>query len=342
MKIAKIRPSHVLRSLVSFAGSTRFTLWQLALLGIANLLYYQQFPYGDVLLIVSLCLALVNLTSAIFTQASLRMNNSLLVFHVSLAAMIVFAGIGQLTYLKGRLELTQGAVFTGDVLESQQGIFHRNRLDKLQFKNLGYKVGYRAGLKRNRTINQVAWIGQGGNWQVSEIGDQHPLVIDGYRFYTSFNKGYSLVFSWQDARGYVTGSVNLPSFPAREFEQAQYWQIPDTNKLIWSQLVPEKKIVTLEQAFELGELEDHHIVMRFDDQRFEMRPGEEVKIGGGTLYYEGVRQWMGYKVVYDWTRPWMIAACLIAIAAMMFYFISKFRASPLGIPDQPLLHRNRG
>jgi cytochrome c biogenesis protein len=150
------------------------------------------------------------------------------------------------------------------------------------------------------------------------------------------------VFSWLDVRGIVTGSVNLPSFPAREFEQAQYWQIPDTNKLIWSQLVPEKKIVTLEQAFELGELDDHHIVMRFDDQRFEMQPGDEVKIGGGTLYYKGVRQWMGYKIVYDWTRPWMIAACLMAIIAMMFYFISKFRSSPLEIPDQHLLHRDTG
>jgi hypothetical protein len=320
-------------NLVMIAGSTRFTLWQLGLLGFANLLYYQDVPYGEVLLIASLTLALVNLVSAIKTQTLLRRNKALLMFHVSLAAMVILAGIGQLTYLKGRLELTQGTVFSGELIESEQGMFHRNALNKLRFENLGYQVNYREGLNRNNTINQVAWIDPGGKPHVSEIGDQFPLILNGYRFYTSFNKGFSLVFTWQGITGPVTGNVNLPSFPAREFEQAQYWQIPGTNKMIWSQLVPAKRIVTPEQSFVLGELTDHHVVVRFDDERFEMRPGEKVRLLEGTLHYEGVRQWMGYKVSYDWTRPWMIASCLIAIIAMMFYFIDKFLSSPLRISD---------
>ena len=342
MRIAKTRPRSRLDNFVIFTGSARFTLWQLALLGLANLLYYREVPYGEVLLLTSLSLALVNLVSAINTQTSLRRNKALLVFHVSLAAMVILAGIGRLTYLKGRLELTQGAVFSGELLESEQGLFHRNTLNKLRFENLGYRVNYRKGLKRNNTINKIAWMDRGGKRRVSEIGDQFPLILDGYRFYTSFNKGFSLVFTWQGTRGPVTGNVNLPSFPAREFEQAQYWQIPGTEKMIWSQLVPEKKIVTREQFFVLGELTNHHVVVRFENERFEMHPGEKVRLAEGRLQYEGVRQWMGYKVSYDWTRPWMIASCLMAIIAMMFYFVNKFLSSPVKTPNHNLCHHDTG
>ena len=317
-------------SLATRIGSPRFTLWQLGLLGTVIVLYYSKAPYGEALLIASLSLASMNLICAILTRTPLRTNKALLLFHVSLVALVVLAGIGQLTYLKGRLELTQGTVFTGELLESQQGVLHRNKLDTLRFENLGYEVNYRKGLKRNDTINHVAWIDTSGFRHTTDIGDQLPLILAGYRFYTSFNKGFSLLFTWQDANGRVTGNVNLPSFPAREFEQAQFWQIPNTDMKFWSQLVPKKKIVTLEQAFVLGELPDHHVVMRFNDERFEMLPGQKVDLAEGTLYYEGVRQWMGYKVFYDWTRPWMIAACLISIMAMMFYFINKFQSA---IPD---------
>ena len=329
MKIAKIHLNKYVRQSVVLLGSTRFTLVQLIGLVAAILMYYQEFPHANLILLASFSLAVCNLLCAMFTQNSIKNNPVLLVFHLALVVLVILAGVGQLTYLKGRLELTEGIVFQGDLLELDEGFLHRNSLDEIKFQNLGFEVDYKPGLKRNRTNNTIAWTDSNGQDYVSVIGDQHPLVIDGYRFYTSFNKGYSLLFTWQDAQGSSLGSVHLPSFPAREFEQAQFWNLPGSDFKIWTQLVPHQKIVKLDQAFEFGGLLDHHVIVRMNDTRMEMLPGASRRIGDGQLVYHGVRQWMGYNVYYDSTRSWMIAACLVAIFSMALHFLHKFRSSPI-------------
>jgi cytochrome c biogenesis protein len=37
---------------------------------------------------------------------------------------------------------------------------------------------------------------------------------------------------------------------------------------------------------------------------------------------------MGYSVFYDWTMPWLLAACTLAVLALGWHFWSKFSVRP--------------
>jgi cytochrome c biogenesis protein len=37
---------------------------------------------------------------------------------------------------------------------------------------------------------------------------------------------------------------------------------------------------------------------------------------------------MGYLVFYDWTIPWMLSACVVAVLSMGWHFWRKFAAKP--------------
>jgi cytochrome c biogenesis protein len=326
VKTVKIHPKRIWPGL----GRTRTTLYLLPLLALSILAFYLDLPLGDIFLRGMMVLTFLNLAAALTTQPVFRKKPFLLMFHVCLMLLIALAGLGRLTYLQGRFELSQGQVFAGELLEVDQGPLHNNRLTGLRFVNQGFEVSYHEGLRRDKTENQVLWLDSSGASHTSVIGDQYPLVIDGYRIYTTFNKGFALTFTTEDENGHLTrGTVNLPSFPAREFEQAQYWTLPGTKTEVWSNLVLDEPVIDTNRGFLLTVPNKHHIVMRIDEHRYELAPGEGIDLGQGRLHYEGVRQWMGYKIFYDWTRPWMIADCLLAITFMLFHFLEKFRAAPV-------------
>jgi hypothetical protein len=37
---------------------------------------------------------------------------------------------------------------------------------------------------------------------------------------------------------------------------------------------------------------------------------------------------MGYTVFSDWTMPWLIAACILAVASLGWHFGRRFAATP--------------
>jgi cytochrome c biogenesis protein ResB len=61
-----------------------------------------------------------------------------------------------------------------------------------------------------------------------------------------------------------------------------------------------------------------------DGERRELRPGESVTVPEGVLVYEGLTAWMGYKVFYDPTLPWLLASATLAIAALAAFFWRRF------------------
>jgi len=42
------------------------------------------------------------------------------------------------------------------------------------------------------------------------------------------------------------------------------------------------------------------------------------------LLYRELSTWMGYRVDYDWTRPWLLATALIGLGALFWHYIAKF------------------
>ena len=46
-----------------------------------------------------------------------------------------------------------------------------------------------------------------------------------------------------------------------------------------------------------------------------------LRLADGTLRYDSLGSWMGYKVDYDRTRPWLLATCLLALCALSLHYL---------------------
>ena len=84
----------------------------------------------------------------------------------------------------------------------------------------------------------------------------------------------------------------------------------------------------------------HRLVVRIGERRFEMSPGERILLDEGVLEYRGLSAWMGYKIDYDWTRPWMLATAVIAILSLFAHYLRKFSRPARGLTGDPLLPRS--
>ncbi|HEY5738915.1 MAG TPA: hypothetical protein VIW27_04280, partial [Gammaproteobacteria bacterium] len=219
-----------------------------------------------------------------------------------------------------------------------QGPWHRYGLADAEFSNLGFRINYRTGVKRDRTVNRIALNSADDGQQVVEIGDHVPLVIGHYRFYTSHNKGYAPVFEWLAAGSEtpVIGSIHLPAYPINEYRQALEWQVPGSDLQLWTLLRIDENVLPEDRPFEFTVPEAHRIVVRVGEQRFEMAPGERIELDGGVLGYRGLSSWMGYKIDYDWTRPWLLATAIIAILSLFAHYVIKF-ARPGTLPSRDSL-----
>ena len=329
MKIAKTHPdTRGPQALISWCGSNQATLVLLILLGFAITAYYQMAAAERIWLVaIPALLLILNFLLALVTRSILKNNWPLMLFHFALIALVVLALIGRMSYFKATLELAQNETFAGQLENRQHGPWHRYGLSDASFTNLGFQIRYHAGIKRDKTTNQVLLELPDGRRQQLEIGDHVPLVIGHYRFYTSHNKGYAPVFEWR-ANGSdeaVVGSIHLPAYPIHEFRQALEWNIPGTDLRLWSMLQIDEEVLPPDRDFEFSIPQRHRLIVRFGDERREMRPGEELVLPDGVLVYRELASWMGYKVDYDWTRPWLLAAALIGLASLFVHYIVKFR-----------------
>lgn len=309
-------------------GSLRFTLVCLGLLLAALWFVYDR--SGEVAVSAHLALPLgllsLNLIAALISNKAFRRQLPLMVFHVALLAVIVFAAIGRLTYLRATSEVVTGSEFSSlDRVEA--GPWHRGAKDALRFENLGFRVEYRPGLKRDATVNKVRWWDEAGLPRTAEIGDQVPLVVRGYRFYTTSNKGFSALFRWEpNGDKPDLGSVNFPSYPANKDRQVSSWNLG--RESIQVRLNIREQLIDPTVAAEFRMPGSHDVTLDFSWRVATLRPGEAISLPAGRLTYIGLSTWMGYDVFYDWTMPWLLAACALAVLALAAHFASKFAAKP--------------
>ncbi len=277
----------------------------------------------------------VNLTAAILVSPAFRRQPGLLVFHLALLALVILLAISRLTYLKGHLEVSDGESFNGELTESESGPLHPWHLEQARFLQKNFTIDYAPGLNRDRTRSQVVWQDEEGNVHKAVIGDHYPLILAGYRFYTTHNKGFAPSFIWYPANGGAPqqGTIHLPSYPAHEYQQALSWNIPGTKHEIWTLLELDEVVLDENRNSEFKPPEKHRLVIRYNDQRRELRPGASVLFEDGRLKYEGLRVWMGYAVFYDWTIPWLLSACVLTVLGMGWHFWRKFAARPWRAED---------
>lgn len=283
--------------------------------------------------IVAACLGALalNLLAMIATNPRFRQQGPLLLFHLALLAIIGLVALGRMIYLKGQAELVEGLEFDGQLVAIDAGPWHPWRLDRARFVNQGFSVAYAPGLKRLETRNQVAWTDPDGQPQAAVIGDDKPLVLEGYRFYTTWNKGFSLLFEWQPAGGEAAlGTVNLPSFPANALKQAQQWSLPGLTEPLWSMLQFDGELIPDDREGQFRLPDDFRVVVRYGERRWELAPGDGqvIALPGGRLRYVELRSWMGYMVTWDATIPWLLAASAVAVLALGWHFWRQFSRRP--------------
>ena len=309
-------------------ASLRLTLVLFGLLGAALVaVNLTQWP-ATWLIAVPCALLAVNLLAAIAAHPAFRLRMPLLVFHLALAAVLLLAAMGRMTHLKGELELSTGDTFEGVLTRTQAAPWHRSKLGEVRFTNAGYAIDYAPGVKRGRTANRIVWRDESGFERESVVGDDVPFTLFGYRFYTSFNKGFAPIVRWQPANGSPVqrGTIHLPSYPLHEHGQAQEWTPPGADAKLWLMLKFDEMLLDPERHSQFRLPQRHTLIVREGARRVELAPGGGMDLAQGTLVYEGLTTWMGYTVFSDWTLPWLVVASLVATAGLAWHFASRFAA----------------
>lgn len=311
-------------------ASLRLTLLALCFFAVGILYVYLGGMHATVALVLPLSLLSLNLLAAVLIYPAFRQSGALLLFHLALLGIILLIAAGRLSYLKGHVELSEGEEFAGQLTEFESGPWHPSGLERLRFTNEGFSIAYDPGLQRRMTRNAIHYIDTDGREQNVEIGDQIPLILSGYRFYTSSNKGFAPTFMWYPATGGepLLGTVHMPSYPVHEYRQAREWPLPGTALKVWTMLRFDEIILDPAKPSEFRLPDRHKVIVRVGALRRELQPGEAIELPEGRLVYEGLRTWMGYTVFYDWTIHWLLATCLVAVGALGWYFWNKFAAHP--------------
>jgi hypothetical protein len=324
-----VQQSTLIQSWCALA-SLKLTLAALVFFAGGILYAYLSGEHTTLALVLPLALLSLNLMAAVTTNPVFRRSGPLLLFHLALVAIILLVAAGRLSYLKGHVELAEGEEFSGIMTEVDAGPWHRSNLDKLRFFNDGFKISYEQGVQRGKTRNAVRYHDIDGHEQHMEIGDQVPLVLNGYRFYTSPNKGFAPAFLWHPASGGepMLGTVHLPSYPINEYNQAREWSLPGTDLKVWTALQFNEILLDPEVPSEFKLPQRYRLIVRIGELRRELQPGEAIELPQGRLVYGGLRTWMGYTVFYDWTIHWLLAACGLAVGALAWHFWRKFAARP--------------
>lgn len=284
-------------------------------------------PVG-MLPVAPLALLFVNLSAAVAVHERLRRQTGLLVFHLGLAALALVAAVGRLLAFDGHVEVTEGALLeVGQIVADSQAPFHPWGLDEALFIQQGFTIDYDPGMRRRHTRSTVSVPDGRGGWQERVVGDDHPLALGGYRFYTSSNKGFAPVVTWERAGAApVTGAVHMPSYPINEDRQGNEWALPDGSGTVALWLELARPAYDEHAKWVLAAPADAKLVVIDGDRREVLEPGQSVAVGAGRIRYDGVTTWMGYKIFYDPSLPWLAAAAGVAVLGLAWHALLRLRA----------------
>ncbi|WP_207060667.1 hypothetical protein [Motiliproteus sp. SC1-56] len=292
---------------------------------------------ATVLMVVPFTLLALNLGAAIITLPRFRRDLPLLIFHLSLLALVILLVASRLTYFQAGANLAEGETFSGNWVASEGGPMHHQAARELSFTNLGFRdVWPRQGPFRY-TYNRIQWQSADGQSHFSVIGNDTPLVLNGYRIYTGPVRGFAPVFRWEDNKGNRTvGMVHLNNEVVDETPSVNEWQLPSGTR-VWAMLdrgaASPREFAPRADRRERRNLGadslPHSLVLRLGDaKRFELRVGESVDIDNGTLTYLKLTAWMGYKIIYDPMRPWLLSTVIIGVLSLCWFYLRRvFRGS---------------
>jgi cytochrome c biogenesis protein len=275
---------------------------------------------------IPLSLLAVNLLSAVFTNASFRRQPALLAFHICLFLTISLTGFGVLVQYDGHVELVEGEAFDASRVElTERGLFRRGGPESIEFEQGRIAIDYAPGLIRQSTLSDVTINGKDGDTNATRLGDQVSLNLDGYRFSTSFNKGFAAVLEWTgDSGDVLLGAINFPSYPEYEWKQLNGWTTPSGEQLQLELLLPNAANRTRSWRLQSSNSNFSLIVSRPGHGDARLARGESLSLRGGRLTAVELRLWMGYRVDSNPLLPWVFVAALASILMLALHFNSKY------------------
>ena len=311
--------------LLSVLASLRLTLPGMLLLTAGVLVRYLADDASVLWIAMPLLLLAINLLAALLVNPRFHRQPALLMFHICLLLLVLLAIAGQLTSLEARLEISEGQAFSVERVEIlRQGPWHpRERLHEVAFVQGPLHVDYRPGLRRGRTESHLLVNGGDQGAGLTAVGDNIPLKMAGYRFYTTPNKGFAAVLTWHDNAGNeLTGAVNFPSYPANDWRQLNAWNSPDGAVLSLELLFAEKP--SHEQSWTLAS-DGMSAALRITSgtETGILYPGGQIQIGDALVRFDAVRMWMGYEIRYEPLLPWFFTTAVIGVIALGWHFRTR-------------------
>lgn len=304
-------------------ASTRITLVGFVLLALVALASAETVLVPGWIIAIPLSALAANLLAALVVLPRLRANRVLFVMHVSLLALLALAAIGRVFHLEGRVEMLTGTAFEPSALEVvSAGPLHGTGFHDIRFVQQPFSVDYAPGVNRSRTYSTVAVRSEAGAEQ-RVVREDQPLTLAGYRFYVTHNKGFAPVLTWTPRDGNaVTGAIHMPSYPLLDWKQENTWQLPGhAPAKLWLHV---KSPLRADAHWRLeSDRTDAVLTVQVRDHHADLRVGESLNLDGGTLRYDELRGWMGYKVFYDPTLPWLVAFASITAMALGAHALSS-------------------
>ena len=292
----------------------------LALLAGVLLSYFDQ-QQSSLFIVPPLIVLAINLLAAIIFNPRIRQNSGLLMFHICLLLLAMLTVLSQLTSMKGRVEVVQGTAFdSANVTVVEQGAWHpASRLRQVSFVQGDVEVDYVAGLRRGPTRSTLL----PDNDDMIVIGDNLAFRSNGYRFYTTSNKGFAAIVSWHGKGGGAgRGAIHFPSYPLYDWKQHNQWQPPSGEPLEFRLLID--TALDPERAWTLRRANEGGIEIVLSDESVRvLKPGDTLELDDGLLEFEGIRMWMGYKIFYDPFLAWFFAAALVGVVGLGWHYYLK-------------------
>ena len=268
----------------------------------------------------------VNLSAALLTNRTLSARPALYAFHVGLAALVLSLAADALSSFSGHVEVVNGGDFDVRRVVGEARPWHRQQLSKIDFRQKSFDISYAPGMKRRETASVIETRVAGEAREVV-VGDDRPLVISGYRLYTSFNKGFAPIVTFIDAAGIAhSGAVHLPSYPLNEDRQANTWRPPGASAeiVVWLEL--DKPVYEEDAPWRFAVPETSSLVVIAGGERHRLSPGETAALASGVVRYDGLTAWMGYTIASNPYAPIATAAALASLLALIWEIIGKLRA----------------
>ena len=311
-----------LKSMVRLLASTRLALLGIVLLALGALFSYDNPDAPLWLLIAPLFLLALNLTSALFANARIRQNGGLLLFHLALLGVILLVGAGYLMRFDGRVEVTEGSVFSFDDAEPiRRGPLHPFRLNRVHFAQGSFSVDYLGGLNRSITRSQVFVPDANGQRIALVVGDSTPLLLEGYRFYTTPNKGFAPLITWTPDGGLPSsGTLNMPAYPKFEWLQKNRWTPPGGTEILTFELHIKTKYSESADWILDGKSRQTTLTLISANKNIVLNPGDTTTLPGGQLRFDELRTWMGYDIFYDPSLPWLFYVAILGVFGLAWHY----------------------